>query len=58
MTLLSSVAGLELMPHGQDEHNFFGGKPTVFRDISIAAAGKDELPPALFRSASEQRIGQ
>ena len=35
------VSRLELMPDGQDQHDVFGRKPAVLRDISVTAARED-----------------
>jgi len=54
--LLARVTRLELMSDGKDQNDVFGGKPTVFRDISVTASREDEFPAAILRRPSEQRM--
>lgn len=56
MGLLSSVSRLELVANGKDQNDFFGGKPAVFRNISIVAPREDELPPTFFGTPSKKRM--
>jgi hypothetical protein len=47
------------MSDGKDQNDVLGGKPPVFRDISVTAARENEFPAAILRRPSEQRmIGQ
>jgi len=54
--LVAGVSRLELMSDGKDEDDVLGGKPTVFRDISVTAAREDEFPTTFFRRPPEQRM--
>jgi hypothetical protein len=36
------------MSNGKDQNDIFGGKPAVFRDVSVAAAREYEFPPAVL----------
>jgi hypothetical protein len=44
------------MSDGKDEDDVFGGKPTVFRDMSVTAAREDGFPTTSFRRPPEQRM--
>jgi len=41
---------------GQNQYSILCGKPTVFRDVPVAATRKDQLPPALLGTPTEQRM--
>jgi hypothetical protein len=41
------------MSDGKDEHDVFGGKPSVFRNIAVATAREDEFPSVFFRRPPE-----
>lgn len=51
--LLARVSRLELMSDGKDQDDVFGGKPPVFRDMSVTAAREYEFPPTFFRRPAE-----
>lgn len=46
--LIASVSRLKLVANAKDQNDVFGGKPTVFRNISVAAA--------FFGRPSKQRM--
>jgi hypothetical protein len=50
------ISHLNLVANCEDQNYVFGGKQTVFRDISVAASREDEFPPAFTDQASETAL--
>ena len=56
LTLFLSVPCLQLMSNRKNQHDIFGGNPTIFRDVTEPAARQYQLTPAVFGLATQQRM--
>lgn len=55
-TLFLPVPCLQLMSNRENQHDIFGGDPTVFRDVAKPATRQYQLTPAVFGLAAQQRM--
>jgi hypothetical protein len=44
------------MSNRENQHDIFGGDPTVFRDVAKPATRQYQLTPAVFGLAAQQRM--
>jgi hypothetical protein len=56
MTLFLSIPRLQLMSNRKNQHDIFGGNPTIFRDVAEPAARQYQLTPPVFGLAAQQRM--
>jgi hypothetical protein len=56
LTLFLSVPRLQLMSNRKNQHDIFGGDPTIFRNVAEPAARQYQLTPTVFGLAAQQRM--
>ena len=44
------------MPNGENQHDLIGRQPTIFGNVAVAAARKNQLAAPLFSRAPEQWV--
>jgi len=56
LTLVLFAASLQLMSSRENQHDIFGGHPTIFRNVTEPASQQYQFTPAVFGLPAQQRM--